>query len=389
MRIPNVRGIRRLIPLLAFGAITGCADATTSLHAEDPLLAALEARGFPAELAVDAGDTYLVDGDIVVRKADLRVQPRPGALQPRLQYQTNTVPYGAEYTVNLTAIAGNAAWLQAARGALAAWSSIPGSSIRLTETTGTANITIRFGTCSGAGSNTYGCADFPSQYTSCWPSACYAPGPYVTLHTGFTGTLSTDERRMAVAHELGHTLGFRHTDWNNRVCSTGRCSEGTGSTGAVHIPGTPTSATNGGVSDAGSVMNAILPSGIAGFSYYDRVAGRHLWPYGPGPANDAVLENGNPRISWQPVGDAAYYEVFFSQAESCGLFCYGPAPYTTTYVGSTTSTTYLDTSRTFGNIGCYMWATDAGYQVRVVFTDGKQSSLGYWSAYNGGGTCFY
>lgn len=44
-----------------------------------------------------------------------------------------------------------------------------------------------------------------------------------------------------LAHEIGHCIGLRHTDYMNRTfsCGTG-ASEGAGAEGAIHIPGTPT-----------------------------------------------------------------------------------------------------------------------------------------------------
>ncbi|WP_103866365.1 M57 family metalloprotease [Aquimarina sp. I32.4] len=40
-----------------------------------------------------------------------------------------------------------------------------------------------------------------------------------------------------IAHEMGHCIGLRHTDWQQRVCDGG--GEGQGADGAIHIPGTP------------------------------------------------------------------------------------------------------------------------------------------------------
>ena len=42
-----------------------------------------------------------------------------------------------------------------------------------------------------------------------------------------------------IAHEMGHCVGLRHTDWFSRVCNNGQ-NEGQGFDGAIHIPGTPT-----------------------------------------------------------------------------------------------------------------------------------------------------
>jgi hypothetical protein len=41
-------------------------------------------------------------------------------------------------------------------------------------------------------------------------------------------------------HEVGHCMGFRHSDWGNRAsCGGGGIGETRGPIGAVHIPNTP------------------------------------------------------------------------------------------------------------------------------------------------------
>jgi hypothetical protein len=56
-----------------------------------------------------------------------------------------------------------------------------------------------------------------------------------------------------ITHELGHTIGFRHSDFFNRSISCGGAAtnEGDGGVGAILIPGTPSGATVGG-----SIMNS-------------------------------------------------------------------------------------------------------------------------------------
>jgi hypothetical protein len=60
-----------------------------------------------------------------------------------------------------------------------------------------------------------------------------------------------------IAHEMGHCIGFRHTDWMNRAYSCGgsAVNEGAGTVGAVQIPGTPSGP------DSGSWMLACIGSG--------------------------------------------------------------------------------------------------------------------------------
>jgi len=56
-----------------------------------------------------------------------------------------------------------------------------------------------------------------------------------------------------ITHELGHTIGFRHSDFFDRSISCGgsASNEGDGGIGAILIPGTPSGATVGG-----SIMNS-------------------------------------------------------------------------------------------------------------------------------------
>ena len=56
-----------------------------------------------------------------------------------------------------------------------------------------------------------------------------------------------------IAHEIGHCIGFRHTDFFNRSLSCGfGGNEGQGDDGAIHIPGTPTG------TDSNSFMQACI-----------------------------------------------------------------------------------------------------------------------------------
>lgn len=77
-----------------------------------------------------------------------------------------------------------------------------------------------------------------------------------------------------IAHEIGHCIGFRHTDYMSRQYSCGGAAsnEGAGSIGAVHIPGTPTGP------DAGSWMLSCIGSGQnRPFNSNDKVALAYLY----------------------------------------------------------------------------------------------------------------
>ena len=72
------------------------------------------------------------------------------------------------------------------------------------------------------------------------------PSPGFTLSTSSCATsyLNTANKADEVmAHELGHCIGFRHTDYMNRSSCGQNANEGSAGVGAVHIPNTPTTVT--------------------------------------------------------------------------------------------------------------------------------------------------
>ncbi|MGB8190835.1 MAG: M57 family metalloprotease, partial [Chitinophagaceae bacterium] len=117
-----------------------------------------------------------------------------------------------------------------------------------------------------AGAGYLASAGFPSggnPYSSVRVNSAYLgsnPG------TNYLGTI--------LAHEMGHCIGFRHTDYMSRQYSCGGSAynEGASTVGAVHIPGTPTGP------DSGSWMLACIGSGQnRPFNANDRVALNYLY----------------------------------------------------------------------------------------------------------------
>ncbi len=108
-------------------------------------------------------------------------------------------------------------------------------------------------------SSTGGSAGFPSRGR---------PFSRITIGIG-VGNLGPDVSEHVITHELGHAVGFRHTDFFNRSISCGSGgSEGDAGVGAIHVPGTPTGATVGG-----SIMNSCFRRQETGeFAQGDRTA---------------------------------------------------------------------------------------------------------------------
>lgn len=69
------------------------------------------------------------------------------------------------------------------------------------------------------------------------------PSAGFTLSTSRCATTylnTVDKADEVMAHEIGHCIGFRHTDYVNRASCGSSSGESPGTIGAVHITGTPT-----------------------------------------------------------------------------------------------------------------------------------------------------
>jgi len=108
-----------------------------------------------------------------------------------------------------------------------------------------------------------GSAQFPSRGN---------PGKWIEVLNGMeTQNLNTVEHLMT--HEMGHTMGLRHTDWFSRQSCGQNVNEGFAGVGLNYIPGTPPSF------DPNSVMLACfqLNNEDGEFGFYDRVALEYLY----------------------------------------------------------------------------------------------------------------
>lgn len=79
-----------------------------------------------------------------------------------------------------------------------------------------------------------------------FPDAKGNPSPGFTLSNSDCATSyinTADKADEVIAHEIGHCIGFRHTDYRSRSSCGPGGGESAGTIGAVHISGTPTNVT--------------------------------------------------------------------------------------------------------------------------------------------------
>lgn len=226
----------------------------------------LVGAGFPAD------DIMVVDGKVYVgRDAEVSLAASREMLAQddttEEQYRTTNLVSSAVTKICISGSTFTGAFSTALDLAIQEYNELPLTfSMARTPSTGcsvTINAVIQPGVVGGS-------AGFPSGGL-----------PYQTVNIG--GGLSSygvDVIKHVIKHELGHTIGFRHTDYYNRAISCGSGgNEGPADIGAIHIPGTPTTASVGG-----SLMNSCFRSVESGlFTPSDRVALVYL--YAPATMN--------------------------------------------------------------------------------------------------------
>ena len=251
--------------LIAGFAITSCkkeAKETAQDQISEETLAKINDHGFGTSDVQKVEEGYLVEGDIILSEEFLNTMPGGNFLRiaETEQYRTTNLVNGPRViTVDVS-------------------SQLPSSYIAATDEAiaryNAQNLTLTFQRVSSGGDISLVKGNGQYLASAGFPSSNGSPYGQVKVNSRAIGNQPQSTVASIIAHEMGHCIGFRHTDYMNRSYSCGgsAVNEGASSVGAILIPGTPSGP------DAGSWMLSCIGSGQnRPFNNNDRTALSYLY----------------------------------------------------------------------------------------------------------------
>ncbi len=296
----------KLISVIVIAILTGCQssvnDASQIKEDSNQSLTDIEIlveNGFPKDLIESKEDYYLVDGDIMILKSQLNEMRGKSDDGPKSKQAYGGAGWGLVHINSVDditiAAASNvpSAWKSTIQSAVSNWNNLSNSRVSFTYQSSPSNpdIMVYYNAYSGG---FYAVADQAYENN---------PGSYIYINSLVASGLTSLEREEIITHELGHTIGFRHTDWQN-----------SGESSANNIPFTPSF-------DSQSVMNS-GSGGLRswnGFSSNDVVATRVLYPNSLTAPGFHALHQGETSnsmaIKVEPYYEYAPYIEVYSKGE--------------------------------------------------------------------------
>jgi hypothetical protein len=228
----------------------------------EDVLAAIGQQGFATSGVVKDDDGYIVEGDIFLSSSMLASKPgwRTMTIAETEQYHTTNLVSGTRVIKVSIANKLPNSYTAALDEALARYNAL-NLNLTFQRVSSGADISIVSGNGSYLAS-----AGFPSS----------GGDPYgqVKVNARAIGNQPQSTVASIIAHELGHCIGFRHTDYMDRSFSCGGAAtnEGASNVGAILIPGTPAGP------DSGSWMLSCIGQGQnRPFNNNDKTALNYLY----------------------------------------------------------------------------------------------------------------
>jgi hypothetical protein len=240
------------LSLVAFVATTfnSCEKAVQSDNTGNELTVEekgmIKAAGFNSDWAEKQNNNYLIEGDMLLSKDQLlELTGTPYSnniiVGGEEHYRTNNIvstPATGQRTITVRLTDGFPSYYSTALdNALARYNSYTDLKIRFQRVTTGGDIVV---TAANLGTSGGGCI---LGQASGFPTSSGNPSAGFTLSNSSCATTylnTVDKADEVIAHEIGHCIGFRHTDYRNRASCGPGGGETAGSIGAVWIPGTPT-----------------------------------------------------------------------------------------------------------------------------------------------------
>lgn len=233
----------------------------------------VKSLGFSTENIRKTSEGYLVEGDILLTEENL-TETSSGTnlnIAETEQYRTTNVVKSLPRVITVSVTNLPQVYSDAVNTMISRYNSL---GLRITfqranaGTTGNINV-VGFNEGPSGGFITLGSAGFPTssgnpfnQIRMNTNAAAYGANPNLLYLAS------------VIQHEVGHCIGFRHTDYMNRAFSCGASgagNEGASNVGAVPIPGTPTTP------DAASFMLACSNGGNRTFNANDVIALNYIY----------------------------------------------------------------------------------------------------------------
>ena len=265
--------MKKMLAICALLTLTimGCKKDAVMVEDEtisQDVLSKVYQHGFGTSDVKKVEDGYLVEGDIVLTNEFLDSKPGGNFLRiaNEEQYRTTNLVTGLPRTITMSLhskLSSKAGYAEALQ--------------EVADRYNAENIGLTFSVVASGGNIQFVNGNGPYLASAGFPSG---GNPYnkVTVYSRNigTGTSTTFINYLAtiLTHEVGHCIGFRHTDYFNRALSCGGSptNEGASTVGAIHIPGTPT-----GFDDGSFMLSCIGRNDNRPFNQNDVTALEYLY----------------------------------------------------------------------------------------------------------------